>query len=300
MSVTKEAESEPSGESIDASTMAVSMTPRRIYGHRRADEEGEDLVRPRQGPRWMLRVVGEEPGADGEVEQQRHERADRRERQRALALAARLDREQALHQVVVGAEGGHRADEAVQDGEPEDVRIRQHPLPEIRRARRRAPVDDAEASRLRRRPEHRAEAAVDPPREERHGQRAADEEGRRLEDVGPDHGLDAAQRDVGDGHDREEHDGRPERPAHEHRDGQRRGHEPHARAQQARDEEEDRARDLARLAEAIEEELVDRRAVVAVEGGDEEVGDGEAWPGSSPRRTARTPSSRCTRWPAPR
>ena len=32
MSVTKEAESEPSGESIEASTMAVSMSPRKSSG----------------------------------------------------------------------------------------------------------------------------------------------------------------------------------------------------------------------------------------------------------------------------
>jgi hypothetical protein len=32
MSVTNEAEREPNGESIDASTMAVSMMPRRITG----------------------------------------------------------------------------------------------------------------------------------------------------------------------------------------------------------------------------------------------------------------------------
>jgi hypothetical protein len=242
--------------------------------HGRADEEGEDLVRPRENSR-MLGVVGEEPGADREIEQERHEGADRRERQRALALAARLDGEQALHEVVVGTEGGHRADEAVEDREPEDVGVGQHPLQEIGRARRWAPVDHAQAPRFGRRPQHGAQATVDPPGEEPDRQRAADKEHRRLEDIGPDDSLDPAERDVGDRHHGEERDRRPERPAHEQRDRQRRRHEPDARAQEARDEEEDRARDLARLAEAIEQELVDRRAVVAVEGGDEEIGDGE-------------------------
>src|SRR4030095_5069396 len=65
------------------------------------------------------------------------------------------------------------------------------------------------------------------------------------------------------------------RPVYKAGHAQRGGHEPHPRAQEARHEEEDGARDLAGLAEAVEEELVDGRAVVAVEGGDEEEGQRE-------------------------
>ena len=55
---------------------------------------------------------------------------------------------------------------------------------------------------------------------------------------------------------------------------------------------------LAR-AEAPLEELVDRGAVVAVEGGDEEQRNGELGERLADEELPRTPSSRCTRWRAP-
>ena len=45
MSVTNEAASEPSGESMDASTMALSMRPRSTGGMTVLDEVRQDLVR---------------------------------------------------------------------------------------------------------------------------------------------------------------------------------------------------------------------------------------------------------------
>ena len=245
------------------------------FGHDRADEEGEDLIRTRQRLSWMLGVEREEPGPDGEIEEQRHQRPDGREGEGALALPARLHGEETLHQVVVGPEGGHGADEAVEHGEPEDVGVGEHAPPEIGRARRGSPVDDGEPSGLGGGAEHGPQSAVDAEGEKTDGERAADEKGARLKDVGPHHGLDPAQADVRNGDDREEGDGRPERPADEHGHGQRGGHESHPRAQEPRDEEEDRARHLARGTEAVAQELVDGGAVVAVEGGDEEIGDGE-------------------------
>src|SRR4029450_9058127 len=104
MSVTNEAEREPKGGSIDASTMAVSMIPRRITGMAVrmkkgkisagrgrgrpgcGGEEGEDRVGRGQGHARMLGIKSEVSGADGEIEEQGHQSADGREGQRALAL----------------------------------------------------------------------------------------------------------------------------------------------------------------------------------------------------------------------
>src|SRR5262249_57084816 len=73
----------------------------------------------------------------------------------------------------------------------------------------------------------------------------------------------------------EEGEGPPRGPAGDRRPCEGSRHEPDARAEQARDEEEDRARDLARLPEAEEQELVDGGAVEPVEGWDEEKGHHE-------------------------
>ena len=155
MSVTNEAEREPNGESIEREHDGREHDAAQDHGHGGADEEGKDLVGPGQGDAGMLGVEGEESGADGEIEKQGDQGADGRERERALALPSRLHGEETLHQVVIRAEGGHGADEPVQNGQPEDVGVREHPMPEIRRARRGTPVDDAEATGLRRRAEHR-------------------------------------------------------------------------------------------------------------------------------------------------
>src|SRR3990172_6293506 len=94
MSVRREGASEPGGESMDASTMAVSMRPRRSSGM---------AVRMKNGK------ISSGRGADAQVDQQRDQSPDGRERERPLALSPRLHREQPLHQVVVGAEPGGRA-----------------------------------------------------------------------------------------------------------------------------------------------------------------------------------------------
>ena len=204
MSVTNEAASEPSGESMEASTMALSMRPRKHLRHRGADEEREDLVGTRQRPPRVLRVVGEEAGADAEVDGQGHERAERREGERALALAARLDGEEALHQVVVGAEGRHRAHEPVEHGEPDDVGIGEHARARSRASPGAGPqLIDGQAPRLGRGRVHGGEPAVDLRGEEEPRCRARPR-GRALglEHIGPHHRLHAAERDVDDGHER--------------------------------------------------------------------------------------------------
>ena len=157
MSVTNEAEREPKRRVDRREHDGREHDAAQDHRHGGADEEGKDLVGPGQGDAGMLGVEGEESGADGEIEEQGHQRADGRERERALALPSRLHGEETLHQVVIRAEGGHGADESVQNGEPEDIGVREHPMPEIRRARRGTPVDDAEATGLRRRAEHGAQ-----------------------------------------------------------------------------------------------------------------------------------------------
>jgi hypothetical protein len=116
----------------------------------------------------------------------------------------------------------------------------------------------------------RAEPAVDLRDEKGERERARAEKHHRLEHVGPHDRLHAAGRDVDDRDDHEDGDRRQERPVHQmgHRD--RRHGESHPRPGQPRHEEEDRRGHLARLPEAMAEELVDRRHVVPVEGGDEQ------------------------------
>ena len=218
----------------------------------------------------MLRVVGEQPGPDREVDGEGGQGAERREGERPLARPSRLDGEDPLHQVVVGAEGGGGAHEAAEHGEPDDVRVGEHAAPEIRVARGRPPVDHPHPPGLRRRPVEAGEPAVHLAGEKQHGEGAGHEEGDRLEDVGPDHGLHATERDVGDRYRREEGEGGQEGPADQdrHREGGR--HQADARPEEPRDEEEHGAGRLARLAEAVMQELVDRGAVVPVERRDEQ------------------------------
>ena len=59
-----------------------------------------------------------------------------------------LHGEQPLHEVVVGAERGHGADEAVEHRHPHDVRLREDPSPEVGRRGRGPPVHHVEAPGL--------------------------------------------------------------------------------------------------------------------------------------------------------
>src|SRR5215831_14329627 len=111
----------------------------------------------------MLLVEGVEARAETEVDEQRQQRAERREREGALALAASLHREQSLHQIVIGSEGGHRSHDAVEDRDPHDVRVGEHPPPEIRRVEPWPPVDDVELARRPRDAEYGRESAIDLP-----------------------------------------------------------------------------------------------------------------------------------------
>ena len=154
----------------------------------------------------MLVVKRVEGRAEAQIDQEREQGAERRDRERALALAARLHREQPLHQVVVGAEGRHRADEAVEHGHPHDVGIGEDATPEVRGARRGTPVDDVQPARLACERHDRADAAVHAPdhEQDRHG--AGHEEHERLKHVRPDDRLDATRRDVSNGDDGEDRD----------------------------------------------------------------------------------------------
>ena len=220
--------------------------------HRLTDEKGQDLVGPSEGRSGVLGVEGVKTRAEPQVDDEGQQRADRGQRQGALALPPGLDRQEPLHQVVVGPERGHRPDEAVQERDPHDVRVAEDPAPEIARARRRSPVDEVEAPGSARDLNDGAEAPVDLGDQKSEGDRARAEEHHRLEHVRPHDRLHPSGRDVDDRDDHEDRDRRQQRPAQEVRHRHRRHREPDARAGQTGDEEEDRRRHLAGLPEAVQ------------------------------------------------
>src|SRR5256885_12632807 len=57
---------------------------------------------------------------------------------RSLASASGVDRQQTLHEVVVGPECRHGADEPVEQRHPDDVGIGEDAVPEVRSARHRS------------------------------------------------------------------------------------------------------------------------------------------------------------------
>ena len=148
-------------------------------------------------------------------------------------------------------------------------------MPEVRSARRRSPIDDGEPAGRPGHVEDGGHPAVDVEDQEHERGEPRPEEHERLEDVRPHDRGHAARGDIEDRDDDEDRNRRAERPAQEDRDGERRRHQPDAGAEEARDEEEKRRRDLARPAESVGQELVDRRHVVPVEGRDEEPRNGE-------------------------
>jgi hypothetical protein len=119
----------------------------------------------------------------------------------------------------------------------------------------RSPVDDVEAARLAGHAHHGPDPAVDVRQQVDERRDAGHEEGERLEDVGPHDGLHAAGGDVDDRHDGEDGQRRHQRPAHEDRHGQGRGHQPHPGAGQPGHEEEQRRRDLGGLPEPVGQEF---------------------------------------------
>ena len=233
----------------------------------------------------QCRIVGGKEDADEDEGPDHREVDHSREDRREGALTAVLRRQHPLHRVLVDAVGGHRHEGGSDDGRPDRVVLRQHvadPRPESLLLRF-GKIEEGRLLDLLHRgfPATRDFTQQEPDREpERRGQHS------HLDEVGPDHRTDPADRRVDRGGQRDEDQRHGEDPelllvadrlafpqaVGEHEDD-RRDIQARPHRQHPGDKEGRRGDHPGQRPEAGSEELVERHHAVPVEHRDEQVAD---------------------------
>ena len=182
------------------------------------------------------------------------------------AACCDLRRQQALHQVLIGAVRRQRQRDAAEQPGPDRVGLR-----EVERR-----IETHEAPGLRADAHHFGPAAIDAIEQGDRHRAGADDVDEHLDHVGPDHRRDAAAHRVDD-HRRAEDD---HHPGHRHlrhdRDHERGREQPDAVGQRSRDQEDHRRQRLDARAEAALQQLVRREQIAAEVGRDEQQADEDA------------------------